>query len=400
MSPLYTDRVAKALFGKREQFAESEQEIADSISRLRNMAGKFEALSVRDIQARLQELEVGGRFGARPTREQEDYPLMIPFQRGRRWTHHRLARDWAADVLTGVTTFAADGSVVDPSGDFSVPVGLVQIGWFQNPHLADQDYVKDVTIKVLSPDDFADVDSVDIETGWLRYQGEMEQAIQFMRGHQHGRAVVFLDGTLTISFVRNMLPGRQRQYRELIQQVMQVSADTGIPVVGYVDSSKAIDLMTLLVSLATGRKQNYDQVRRWRVSDAGLLRAYPAKIGWGDRCRTYICDRDDSTLDNRYYEDICFTYVQTTRHNPPARLEIPRWVFEDAELYEWVLNIVRAECVVGLGYPYALETADAVAVLTGQDRERFYRLFQEFADEHHIAVRMSRKSASKRGRRV
>ena len=35
---------------------------------------------------------------------------------------------------------------------------------------------------------------------------------------------------------------------------------------------------------------------------------------------------------------------------------------------------------MGNGYPYAVETADAVAVITMQDRERFYRLLQEFAD--------------------
>ena len=69
-------------------------------------------------------------------------------------------------------------------------------------------------------------------------------------------------------------------------------------------------------------------------------------------------------------------------------------------MHEQVFDTVRAESVVGLGYPYVLETADAVAVLTMEDRERFYRLFQEFAAKQKLPLRFSKKALSKRGRRV
>jgi hypothetical protein len=61
--------------------------------------------------------------------------------------------------------------------------------------------------------------------------------------------------------------------------------------------------------------------------------------------------------------------------------------------------MVRAECIVGTGYPYALETADAVAVIDLQDRERFFRLVQRFTEQSGISLRVSRKSSSKRSRR-
>jgi hypothetical protein len=54
---------------------------------------------------------------------------------------------------------------------------------------------------------------------------------------------------------------------------------------------------------------------------------------------------------------------------------------------------------VGNGYPYAVETADAVAVITMQDRERFYRVFQAFVEREGLPLRFSRKMVSKRGRR-
>ena len=214
------------------------------------------------------------------------------------------------------------------------------------------------------------------------------------------RAIAFLDGTLTISFVRGLPEDRQDQYRDCVNELIEVSEQTGVPAVGYVDASDSIDFLSLMLSVTTGAKYGYEKLRPLRVADSGLLHYHNPPLRWGDRCRTYICDRDDGVLGNEYYDRICFTYLQMTQHNPPARLEIPRWVFEDRERYEWVLDVVRAECVVGVGYPYPLETADAVAVLSMQDRERFYRLFQGFAAENDIPVRFSRKSISKRGRRL
>jgi hypothetical protein len=80
-------------------------------------------------------------------------------------------------------------------------------------------------------------------------------------------------------------------------------------------------------------------------------------------------------------------------------LDIPRWVLEEGEM-EHVMDVVRAECVVGNGYPYALETADAVSVITNRDRERFYRMLQEFAEKKDLPLRFSRKATSKRVRRT
>ena len=63
------------------------------------------------------------------------------------------------------------------------------------------------------------------------------------------------------------------------------------------------------------------------------------------------------------------------------------------------MDVVRAECVVGTGYPYAIETADAVAVITQQDRQRFYALWQQFMQKENIEFTQARKAGSKVGRR-
>jgi len=60
---------------------------------------------------------------------------------------------------------------------------------------------------------------------------------------------------------------------------------------------------------------------------------------------------------------------------------------------------VRAECVVGNGYPYALETADAAAVIGAQDRGRLLQALQTFAEQENLNLRVSRKAMSKARRR-
>lgn len=101
---------------------------------------------------------------------------------------------------------------------------------------------------------------------------------------------------------------------------------------------------------------------------------------------------------DKYYTRVLLTYLQVSRGGTPARLEMPRWIL-DAGRHEWAINVARAECVVGLGYPYTLETADAVAALTGPDRQRFLALFQQFIEKEQLTLRFSRKMVSKQRRR-
>jgi hypothetical protein len=139
-----------------------------------------------------------------------------------------------------------------------------------------------------------------------------------------------------------------------------------------------------------------------RLPDSRLL---ASRMTWGDRSRALICARDD--VIGRYHgadgrpfaRELCFTYLKTNQFAPPARLDIPRWVVR-AGMLDHVVDVVRAEVIVGNGYPYGIEAADACAVLGTGDRERFYRLIQDFASHNGIDLRIVPKAASKRRRRA
>ena len=254
--------------------------------------------------------------------------------------------------------------------------------------------MKDIAFDVLAPDELASDEEdpagfPDWRVNARRFVLECEKLIEFVVDQRDPvvRPVCFFDGSLILSFVQHMLPERQRAYVDAVTALLAASEAHRVPVVGYVDTSYARDLVAMLDAVMG--KQSHQS-----VSDGALLRS---RMGWGDRSTAFVCARDDSVL-QRYYEQVCFVYLKTTSDRPPARLEVPRWVVEDGEL-EHTVDVVRAECVVGNGYPYAVEAADAVAVITMQDRARFYRLFQEFAKREGLPLRLSRKAASKQGRR-
>jgi hypothetical protein len=409
MSPLYPGRVERALAERWGEIEKSQKSAKADLSLMDQALQAFMAMSVEEVEARVAQwctAEEKVCAGARPTSEQDNRPFIETF--GSDWRHHQDARSWAAEVLRGVTTFAADGSQIPPNRDMSVSAGLVQVGWFENKHDERGSYIKDAEVHVLpltgiaSPDEDEDdadseegakgrIQSMEQEIAWVRFGVEVDKAIAFLeKSAGQDRALAFFDGSLILSFVHNLHEHRQRQYIRKIRQLLDASAATRVPVIGYIDSSHSADF-THLLKVVNNIK------RRLRVEDASLLRA---KMKWGDRCRMFVCDRDDAVVDNSYYGDVLFTYLKTAENATPARVEMPRWVFE-AGLHDWVLDVVRAECVVGVGYPYPLETADAVAVLSMQDRERFYRLFQEYARRNsQLTVRFSRKSLSKRGRRM
>ena len=346
--------------------------------------------------------------GALPTEEFDkavDGLIRFPLQ----FANHQEAREWALKTLLNRTTFATDGSQIMPTKDFSVPVAVVQVGWFENFHTSEGRYVKDTKLEILTPKDLstgtgADRQISESEVGLHRFRMEASTLCEYMKAQvnenpasdQSNRPIAFFDNTLVISFA-DRFKDRQKPYVESVLSMLRCSEESQIPLVGYVDTTFARDLTNMLhlyFGLSAAEK----------IHDAILfdLVAEDGKMRWGDRTPLYICARE-GILDE--YKDeigdlrrrIGFVYIKTNT-SVPARIDVPLWVYE-AGLLDDVLDIVRAEVIVGNGYPYAIETADAVTVISQKDRETFLRVFQEFTTHENIKLRFSRKALSKSRRR-
>jgi len=384
-------KLQQALQARRQEFQESDQATREGQAALLQALEMLSGMSLAAVGERLVGVEWPGAY---PTVELETQgTAALPF--AQRWANHRQARQWALQVLQGVPTFAVDGSQIAPGKDCSIPVALVQAGWFETPHRPGEPYVKDVALEVLGPQELGAEEGEEgtfpaWPVNYRRFLLEVSCLVQYMQQHagDHPAPLCFFDGSLVLSFIRHMDPQHQQLYLQAMDRLLTESRHTGVPLVGYVDTSYAHDLTALLGHLA-GLERGIP------VSDAALLQPL---LSWGDRSQAFVCARDDQVL-SQYRERMCFAYLQTTADNPPARVEFPYWMYE-AGGYEAALDIVRAECVVGTGYPYALETADAVAVLSVQDQERFLRIFQEHLEGQGLTLRFSRKAVSKRRRRV
>lgn len=359
--------------------------------------------------------------GARPSDEfdrwlvsaahEEYHGPVFPF--GREFTSHEHARQWA-ECIEGVTTVAVDGSQLLPWRDASVPVAMVQVGFFVNPHAQGRPYTKDVRMEVLSPEEImedskgetSDPDSYpysEMQVTLRRYLLEVETLCDLMQQWATARRagdpvyspIVFFDGSLVVSFALTMPnPYRQRYINSAIS-LLRTSEELRVPLIGYIDTSYARDMITMLRRLDATLKRPVLRDTK-KIHDALLWQGH---LRWGDRTPAMICARGDILQSYGPYRDsVAFCYLQTTATRPPTRLEFPRWMLEDGVL-EPVLDIVRAEIIAGNGYPYAIETADAVSVITMQDRSEFYNYFQAFMQKQGVKFSYSTKSLSKNRRR-
>jgi NurA domain len=385
---LYRDRLNKQLAEKKADFQDFERQQRGELEIYLEKLRQLESLSVAEI---LMKLGGNPETGSAPTFElDENQAFGIPFSEI--WNNHEESRAWAFEILKNRTTFAVDGSQIPPTRDISLTVAAVQIGWFENPHSASGLYEKDVDFTILSPKDLMP-NPAESRVSERRIQEEVKKTKEFLskkkgwkeRGER--MPLAFYDNTLLVPFP--LSPEGKTKYIDEILSLINLSKECKVPVIGYVARSFSKDLLTFL-DIVHG-----EEVQNSSIFDADIL--FPQVLkNWGDRSSFLISKRND--LDQFFGDSIGFVYLQTTTNASPARIEIPTWIY-DSELLNEVIDVIRAECVVGLGYPYALETADATAVISRNDQENFYRILQEFSTENGLNFTVSRKAASKGRRR-
>jgi hypothetical protein len=420
---LHKGKLQAALERKRGHFTLYDSSFSDQLKVYRQV---LETLYQRfPSSAALEEAlpadEFGMVAGARPSSEFDRWLVdaaflpyhgpVVPF--GYSFANHEQARLWA-ECVEGVTTIAVDGSQLLPWRDASIPVALIQAGLFINPHMQGQPYTKDVHMEVLSPDEIMeesrsegrDPDSYpysDMQVTLRRHLLEVEMLCQQIEQWERTRRpdepihspVVFFDGSLVVSFALTMPAPYRDQYINAAISLLRASEKHRVPLIGYIDTSYARDIITMLRNVVA-LQDDVLLPETKRVHDALLWQGH---LHWGDRTPAMLCARGDILAAyGDYHDKIAFCYLQTTSNRPPARLEFPRWLLDDGVL-EPVLDVVRAEVIAGNGYPYAIETADAVSVITMQDRVEFYAHFQHFIERQGGQFTFSSKSRSKGRRR-
>jgi hypothetical protein len=404
------DKILQQLQSKRDQFVAFEDSFQDEAGRYLDAVDRMSMLPGSELTSRLAPAKTPG---ALPTAEFDAATgLCVEFPH--KWKNHQEAREWAFDALLDHPTFAVDGSQIRPDDDFSIPVAAVQVAWFENRHTVDGRYFKDARFEVLTPEDltveFGDDRVIsELQVNLRRFELEIESLCASMKklsepgrklsaagGDAAKLAVAFFDSSLVISFADRLQGEAQERHVRAMLELLRTSEKTGVPVVGYVDGSRARDLVHMVATLF---KLNDAE----KIHDAWLV---ASRLAWGARTPMFVCARGGADRKQQgilekfeeYRRGVGFVYLKTSATAPPARLEIPLWVLERG-LLDQVISLVIAEVVVGNGYPYVIQSADAAAVINSSDRDAFYAIFQRFAREQEIGLRISQKTASKSRRR-
>ncbi|WP_297756843.1 DNA double-strand break repair nuclease NurA [Thermosynechococcus sp.] len=312
-----------------------------------------------------------------------------------------MALDWAKAQLLNVTVVGVDGSQIVPTEEIHLPVGVVQAGWFLNPHSPDSydvNYVKDVVLELITPAELQQAEQRLRQPQTYRFQEryihlrrfQLElKTLQQRMAEVKGSALLLFDGSFVATFAESYAPEWQSEYVNAVCKTLSASKECSIPVVAYIDQSKARDVVTLLAHLQRLEPNPY-------LSDAQLFNSVLTE--WGDRSPLFICDRGGILESYGHWaHGIGFCYLKA-HQGYPVRLEFPLWIY-DAGLLPSVISWVCGELITGQGYPYALETADQVAVLQGSDRQAFLKQLQVWAEDTGIKLHFNRKWVSKQQRR-
>lgn len=388
---LKPSQILTLLNAKRAEFETFNESARQSLSLYQQALQDASQLSARELLERLKGFPVGDR-GAEPLEPLGDSPNWI-ISSGLEWDNREQSNQWVRDRLSNVATFAVDGSQVYPGKDLSIPVALVQIGWFENLHSADGHYEKDIEVDVMTPSDLKATSSgepVDRRVNMRRFEMETDRLVRYMEARAgRGDCLAFFDGSLVATFADAFDAATRNHYIDCVVNLFQASEQYRVPLVAYIDTSYASDLTGMLQRLfeLPEAPSLHDAPLFWRL------------MQWGDRTPLFRCRRPGILKDypREVRDRIAFTYLKA-HGGMPVRLELPAWIFEENR-HETVLDWVRCEAIIGGGYPYVIETADQTAVLKTEDRQMFFRLLQDWAEKEALNLRLSRKTVSKARRR-
>lgn len=406
-------KIIQSLNKKKREFINQTVNCSDSLTILKNSLEKRSNEPYKNLKENLSNKTETP--GAIPTSEWNDNTPTIKFEQ--KFNNHHEARQWALNTLINKTTIAVDGSQIYPSKDIWPEVAAIQVSKFENFHTTDGKYSKDIDFDVISSFELSDcqllkfnlqdqqesdTDTENIRAvtkedyiNFKRFEKEVNTIIDYLQKNKNtsNKPVVFFDGSLIGTFITAFGATKEntlyKLYIKIFLELLNASEKTRVPLVSYIDTSGAHDLVDMICHLE-------DITRIVDVKDTQLIDNY---LNWGDRTPAFQCKRGGVQTKYKSHKDKLYFCYLKTNSNYPARLEFPEWLFREKALFQEVIDIVRAEVIIGNGYIYSIESADAAAVITSQDKQTFYRIFSDFAIQNKLSYNFSQKTLSKTRRR-
>ncbi|MBX9942348.1 MAG: DNA double-strand break repair nuclease NurA [Candidatus Obscuribacterales bacterium] len=219
------------------------------------------------------------------------------------------------------------------------------------------------------------------------------------------KVLALVDGSLLSWSLEKMPVGYQEAYLHKQETIFDNFAAAQIPCIGYISKSRSADLVNALRVSICPYELSHCQAH---CAGAGLNEeAFPCSSIWplsdrliysrllrrGELSSVFASQASVSKL-FKAENQICFAYLSGL--SEVARLEFPRFVFDDGELFQFALRAVMSQCNKGFGYPVVLSEAHNQAVIRGVERDRFFELIAKRMLGLGVGLSSSPKEQKKR----
>lgn len=324
----------------------------------------------------------------------------------------------APDIPKICTVYAADGSqIVSDRHDIALcyllNIGLITLRYgtgerallTSRPHLA------------LPDDDLLDefqgeqASIVPKRLAIRRLLEEVAGLVELMEGNSVPALALF-DGSLILWPLETEKEGFRAESLATFEAHLEVARLRRVPLVGYISDPQSRDVINALrLFQCPYGEANCDRhcPNRSRprpayvapkcagteaVKDADL---FERLLRPGER--SPIFGSNSKILKSYHYEhNIHFFYLHTGREI--ARVEMPAWVSQDAELLERTHALCYDQARKGDGYPVALAEAHEQAIVRAAEKAAFFQIMQRDFVRTGQKVAITQKAVSKRARRV
>lgn len=215
--------------------------------------------------------------------------------------------------------------------------------------------------------------------------------------------LAMVDGSLIYWFLEQLpFDARDRILPPILAAWNQLK-QANIPLMGYLSASRNVEAMNFLRLTAcphpTPDCMGYcpNQVEQVPCKLFESLRdttLWASQLDPGQRGPLW---RSNARILDLYEDQqiyFCYVHVGTEI----ARIEVPRWVAENQQLFDEALGVMLAQVQKGYGYPVAIAEAHNQAVVKGGDKARFFSLLERQMIKAGLKnVGTSYKEARKRG---
>jgi hypothetical protein len=276
------------------------------------------------------------------------------------------------------TLIAADGSQINPSRHEQVQFGLVNAGGIVLRLNSGESTVLHTDSRLMYDDELFR-EGVPLSEGMVALERDLQERslLAELAMGQEAPVVTFTDGPIELWGARD---GQEaRAYAESLDKykgVLSRLQSLGVITAGYVDKP-ASDLVVRLLELSKATLKDMEDLRNFRP-----LLGVTDRFLFGDKKdlllkpgqRSAVFSIQSSSAKN--YQGVLslhFFYLNAGRdesHPHIARVEIPRWVAEDASMLGLLHAVLVDQCrIMGAKpYPYLLHRAHETAVVSNEEK--------------------------------